>query len=250
MKLNRLFTAGLSGDILSLITGALLTLAFAPFHLFPLAIIALALLLGLWLQVSPRRAFVRGFLFGLGLFCTGVYWVFTSINTYGDASVLLSLIITTGFMLTLALFPALNGWAFASCFPKNNSFKILFAFPALWVAFEWARSWVLTGFPWLFLGYSHVQTPLKGYAPLLSVYGVSLAIAVTSSLLVNAYWQRNHRSLVYKNILAIVVIWVIGALFSFIPWTKTTGLPVRVSLVQGNIPQSLKWTTSTDSRPL
>ncbi|MDR3476897.1 MAG: apolipoprotein N-acyltransferase [Gammaproteobacteria bacterium] len=242
MKLNRLFTAGFRGDLLALFAGALLTLAFAPFAISPLAIVAPALLLGLWLKVSPKRAFFRGFLFGLGLFCTGVYWVFTSIHTYGDASVLLSVIITAGFMLTLALFPALNGYLFTSCFPKNNAFKTLCAFPALWVLFEWARSWALTGFPWLFLGYSQVHTPLKGYAPLLSVYGVSLAVTLTSSLLVYAYSERRHRTKAYKSLIAIMIIWVIGGISSFIPWTKTTGAPVKVSLVQGNIPQSLKWT--------
>jgi apolipoprotein N-acyltransferase len=240
MKRNKLFSNKLLGDAFALFSGAALTLAFAPFSIFPLAIISPAVLLCLWLNVTPRRAMLRGFLYGLGLFGTGVSWVFISIHTYGDAPIWLATLITCGFVAMLALFPALNGYLFNALFPKNTTTKQLCAFPALWVLFEWIRSWIFTGFPWLFLGYSQINSPLKGYAPLFSVYGVSLAVLLTSALLVNIFY--NDRKYLFRNLILIIGIWFISFGSSLIPWTKPTGQPLKISLIQGNIPQNLKWT--------
>lgn len=223
--------------------GALLPFAFAPYEIFPLAIIAPAGLLLLWLNASPRRAFRLGFLFGLGLFGVGVYWVYISIHVFSDMSNFLAAFITAGFICILALCPAVVGYILNRYFPTQNTTKITCAFPAIWVVSEWVRSWLFTGFPWLFLGYSQTGTPLSGYAPLFSVYGVSLAVLLSSAFLVNAILalkQKNYKS-GYQNLFALVMIWMVASLFSLIPWTKTQGRPIDVSLVQGNIPQSIKW---------
>lgn len=239
MKLNKFFSPGIAGDLVALFSGAILTLAFAPFSIYPLAIISPALLLGTWLPVSARRAFLRGFLFGLGLFGTGVSWVFISIHTYGEAPIWLSTLITAGFVFILAIFPAVNGYVLNRYFPTNNNSKQLFAFPALWVAFEWVRSWIFTGFPWLFLGYSQIHSPLKGYAPIISVYGLSFVILLTSALLVNIFYQRKN---LLRNSIIIVCLWLAGFALSSITWTTPFGKPIQISLIQGNIPQNLKWT--------
>lgn len=243
MNLKRLST-GVAGDGLSFMAGALLTLAFAPFSVIPLAFLSPAMLLGLWLSVSVKQAFWRGFLFGVGFFGTGVYWVYNSIHTYGDVSVAIASFITLGFVLILALFPASQGWLLTRFFPKNNIFKLLFAFPASWVLFEWLRSWILTGFPWLFLGYSQIHTPLKGYAPLLSVYGVTLVMTMTSAMIVMTCMHWQQRATLKRPWMLILLLWVMGGILCFIPWTKPNSTPVKVSLVQGNIPQSLKWSDS------
>src|SRR3990167_4424994 len=174
-KINTILAAGLAGNGLAFIAGTLLTLAFAPFSLYPLAVLSPALLLGLWLYVTPKQAFLRGWLYGLGLFGTGVYWVFISIHTYGNASALLAGFITAGFIALLALFPALNGYWLTRFFPALNRTKLLFAFPVIWLFLEWIRSWIFTGFPWLSLGYTQINSPLRGYAPIFSVYGLTLA---------------------------------------------------------------------------
>lgn len=225
-----------SGNFLAILAGALLTLAFAPFSYYPLAIIAPALLLGTWLSVTPKQALWRGWLFGLGFFGTGVYWVFISIHTYGNASTPLALIITAVFIAILAIFPALNGYLLNRIFPRDNSTKLLCGFPILWVIFEWIRSWIFTGFPWLLLGYSQINSPLRGYAPIFSVYGISLAALICSGLLIF--------SLLNKKILYLILIFgifLLGFCLNLIVWTQPYK-KVQVTLVQGNIPQDLKWT--------
>lgn len=230
---------------MALLSGAMLTLAFAPFSAFPLAILSSALLLGLWLGVTPKEAFLRGFLFGLGLFGTGVYWVYISIHIYGETSVLLAGFITITFIAILALFPAFAGYLLIRYFPNNNDSKLLFAFPTLWILLEWVRSWIFTGFPWLYLGTSQINSPLKGYAPIFSVYGVSLAVLLSAGLLVSICMKLKYKT--YKTVIKqtgmLLALWVIGGLLCFKSWTEPEGKPIQVSLIQGNIEQNLKWSS-------
>lgn len=230
-------------DLSALLLGVVLTFAFAPYEIFPLAVMAPAALLALWLHVSPKRAAFLGLVFGMGYFGAGVYWVYHSVHTFGDVSVFLSVIVTGALIFFLSLFPALTGYVTNRYFPVNSTAKLVYAFPAIWVATEWLRSCLFTGFPWLLVGYSQSNSPLKGYAAVLSVFGVSLAVIMSSALLVNAWLQykgKNYRSL-YLNVFAVIVIWTVGNLLSLIPWTRPIGNPVTVALVQGNIPQALKW---------
>ena len=229
--------------LLAAILGIALMFAFAPFEIFPLAVLAPAGLCALIYNASPRRSFWLGFAFGAGFFGSGVYWIFISISRYGDVPAFFTILITAVFIAILSLFPAITCSFTNRHFTANTHTKIVYAFPALWVLSEWIRSWFFTGFPWLILGYSQTHSPLKGFAPIFSVYGISLALMVTSSLLVCGIkaLRRNAYSTVYLNIFIITVIWVTGGLLSYIPWTQAVDKPVSVSLVQGNIPQSLKW---------
>ena len=148
------------------------------------------------------------------------------------------------FFTALALFIATQGWLLNYFFPYTNNSKILCAFPATWVLSEWVRSWAFTGFPWLLVGYSQINSPLKGFAPLLSVFGVSLFTILSAALILNAIIQsRQERTkIAYYNLLGLAAIWTLGAMLNLIHWTQPQGQPFQVSLVQANIPQELKWT--------
>jgi len=236
----------LSTLLAALVLGAMLTFAFAPYEIFPLAVLSLCGLLALWLKASPRLAFWSGFSFGIGLFSTGLYWVFISIHQFGDVPNGLALLITSGLILFMALFPAMTGYLSNRYFPFTHTTKTLCVFPALWVLSEWIRSFLFTGFPWLLLGYTQTNSPLKGIAPILGVYGVSLAVFMTSALLVNAVVQFKQHAYryAYFNLFGLVLLWTASNLFCFIPWTQADAPPIPVSLVQGNIPQSIKWSPS------
>ncbi len=237
MKSHRYYLQAL----LALISGGILPLAFAPINGYPIAFISPALLLIVWLQSTPRQALWTGGLFGLGFFGVGASWVYVSIHQYGNAGVVLSLLITGLFIFILALFPATLGYVFRLLFRnKRKSLVTLFAFPALWVIWEWLRSWILTGFPWLLLGNTQTHSTLSGYAPLFGVYGLSLLITLISASLVLIFL---HKDVKIKIISIIIVfgIFILGAALTPIPWTHARGKPLTVSLVQGNISQSIKW---------
>lgn len=230
-------------DLLTLCLGVTLTLSFAPYGIFPLAILSLAGLMYLIKPAKVGRAAWLGFVFGLGFFGSGVYWVYISIHQIGMLPVWLSTLITGGMIAILSLYPSAVCYITNRYYPSRAGHYMLFAFPAIWVFLEIARAWLCSGFPWLLAGYSQTNSPLSGYAPIFSVYGVSLAILMSASLLVNGYdsYRKRYYRACYFSLLSIVAIWTVGGLLSLITWTSPESKPVTVSLIQGNIPQSMKW---------
>lgn len=231
------------GDMLALAAGAATPLAFAPLGWWPLALLTTALLLAVWLFSAPRRAAWRGFLYGLGLFSVGISWVFVSIHYHGYVGLGLSLLLTLLLILVMALFPTLLGWLLGRFFPQGfesraTRYKLLLVFPAAWLLMEWTRGWFMTGFPWLSLGYSQTDSPLAGLAPLLGVYGISWAVVFSAALLVGLLFDKAGR-IFYLAML--VSLWLLAGVADTADWTRPSGAPLDVVLLQGNIPQDLKW---------
>ena len=226
-------------DLLALGAGLLLPLAFAPFDYSFFAVLSLLLLFLGWLDATPLRAWVRGYLFGLGQFGFGISWVFVSIHEYGGAGVVVAVGLTTLFVAWWALYPALAGWLALRWFRGGRAFRAITVFPAVWVLVEWFRGWFVTGFPWLHLGYSQLDTPLAGLAPVFGTYGVSWAVALLAGLLLAAVqWRGGRRRLAFIAVLALLG--VTHALHR-IEWTQAAGAPFQAALLQGNIPQDQKW---------
>ena len=232
--------------VIAFLLGAFLSFAFAPYRCFPLGFLAPACFMLLIQSMSPKKAGFLGFFFGCGLFSVGIYWINISLHHVVELPLPLSLFFTLLLIAILSLYPAITCYLTNRYFSENKTTQMLFAFPAIWVFSEWLRTFIGailpgTGFPWLLIGYTQLYSPLKGFAPILSVYGVSFATLIVSGLSVNAY--RNHLSSfkLYLHLLTIIIIFIVGAALSMIPWTHATGKPISVALVQGNIPQSLKW---------
>jgi apolipoprotein N-acyltransferase len=229
------------GASAALAAGAAWPLAFAPFAWSPLALAALAVLFALWRSASPWQAFRRGYLFGLGMFGVGVYWVYISMFWYGGMGVALSTFVTALLAATMAFFPALAGLAGVMLARGRGPFAAVLILPAAWTLAEWARGWFLTGFTWLQIGYSQIDTPLAGYAPVLGVYGMSLCAALSAALLLAMIARDAPKRLRTGALAAVAVLWLGGAALERIEWTREAGAPLRVALVQGNISQDLKW---------
>ena len=222
------------------VAGALLTLSFAPFGLWPAGIAGVALFGYTLSTCSPRLGAVRGWLFGAGLFGTGASWVYVSIHVYGAAPVPLAVFLTFLFCAGLALLPAAFAAAYAA-WVRPLPGGMLLGFPALWVLFEWLRSWLLTGFPWLYLGYAHLDSWLAGWAPVGGVYAVSFMVALTASCCFLA-WRSGRPAalLIYTAILA--VLWGGGRLLGGVEWVAPASeLPLSAALYQPNIPLEKKW---------
>lgn len=230
-----------------LLAGALSTLAFAPFHLPWLAPFPLAAML--WLvagAATGSAAAARGFAFGLGCFLGGVSWVYVSLNVYGAMPAPLAAVATVGFCAYLALFPALCFWLLHRV---REGAAWLAAFPALWVLTEALRGWLFTGFGWHAIGYSQAAgaSPLAGFAPVGGVLAVSFAVAFTAAGLWYCMPGRTPAPAVRARatvLLAVAATWGSGALLARVEWTTPTGEPIDVALLQGNIPQDVKWQES------
>jgi len=223
----------------ALVAGALTVAGYAPLAVFPLPFATLAGLLLLWRRAAtPRAAFRMGFAFGAGLFGVGVSWVYVSLHDFGMMPAPLAATGTLAFCAILALYPAAAGWCLARLQPGRLA-SALFAFPALWTLFEWLRGWIFTGVSWLALGYSQVDSPLAGFAPVVGVYGVSLATALCAGLLVVVVTGSGKARL--AGGVALVLAFGLGQLLKQIDWTSPQGALLKVALLQGNIPQDLKF---------
>lgn len=225
---------------LALLAGALCVFGFAPFGIFVIPVVALAVLFVLWSRAdTPRAAVQLGFVFGLGLFTAGIGWIYVALHDFGGMPMWLAAPATLLFAAFLSLFTALAAYL-QSRFSMSNGLRAVLVMPAAWVLIEWLRGMIFTGFPWLTLGYAHSDSPLAGYAPLFGVYGVSLVAAVCAGLLAvlwRARWTRQGRVIMAM----LALLWIAGALLRGIAWTQTEGEPFSVTLVQGNISQDIKF---------
>ena len=218
--------------------GALTVAGFAPLSVFFLPVAALCVVLLVWHGMAPRAAFFAGFAFGAGLFGVGASWVYVSLHDFGAMPAPLAAIGTVAYCAILSLYPAGAGWC-VSRLRADDWVAPVLAFPALWTIFEWWRGWMFTGVPWLALGYSQVDSPLVGFAPVVGVYGVSLATALCAGLAV-VMIGREGRARVAAG-MAMVFLVGLGHFLKQVEWTSPTGAPLKVALLQGNISQDLKF---------
>src|SRR5690606_13368052 len=119
-------------------------------------------------------------------------------------------------------------------------------FAGAWALAEMLRGWLFTGFPWLAIGYAHVDGPLAAFAPLLGVYGMCLLAALVSfgvALALGGLPGVQQRSGSVRALGAGISVLplVAGLALATIDWVSPHGTPLRVRLLQGNIAQDLKF---------
>lgn len=245
--------------------GALLPLSLAPFGWWPLGLVSIA---GwLWLLDRSAAGAALGFAYGVGKYGVGVSWVYVSIHLYGGASPVLAGFLVLLFVCGLALFTLLQGWLYvllrasppvpletASAAEGQLAPKKLAAarhwrmalfnawlFAAVWVLFEWLLTWFLNGFPWLYPGYGHLQTPLAHLVPLAGVSFASLGVVVSAAFLPLGFFLRGLGWRFRAAALAVAAApWLLGLALSGVQWVAPAG-ERSAALVQGNVDQAVKW---------
>ena len=226
--------------LIALFSGAIFSFALAPYYYWWLAILSPALLYACLRNRSAKQAFALGWVYGIGLWFVGAFWLYTSIHVYGDTNAFLSVLMITIMALVMGLFTATQTWLYRRFFPETP-----LTFAPLWILFEWAKTWVFTGFPWLFAGYAFTERYLDHYAPLFGVFGVSFVVIVLACALVEIL----NKKLFWMIPSAILLLGAWGASqLTFVE--KKAEKPLSVSLIQGNIPQDLKWLTEYQMKTL
>ena len=225
--------------LLSIVAGAALPLAFAPFEQFWIAPLSYAVLFYLWRDAAPRQAAALGFVYGCASFGFGTYWTFIAVRVFGGAPIALALFLMVGLTLVLAAFVALAGFVAARFFRTRGAVAWLVTLPALFVVAEWLRGWLFTGFGWLAAGYSQTDTWLMGYAPLGGILAISLAVVVTAGgLLALALGTLRERA---AAAVVVAAVWAGGFAASTQSFTQPKERALDVALAQGNIAQEDKW---------
>ena len=219
------------------LAGAIFLFALAPHGFWPLAIVSPAILYALLVpNMSGRRAFIIGEAYGMGLWCVGGFWLYTAIHDYSDTPTWLALIMIGLMGLGMGLFHGFLALVFNRMVGKQP-----FSFAALWVLQEWLKTWLFTGFPWLFVGYAFTEEYwLSSLAPVAGVFAVSFVAILLAASLVELLLRRSSYAIVSVLLLAISTsLWLVNP-----QWTKPKGTPdLSVSLIQGNISQDIKWLT-------
>ncbi len=223
--------------LIALLAGAVFIFALAPYGFWPVALISPAILYALLMpDMTGKRAFLIGQAYGTGLWCVGAFWLYTSIHVYGDTPVWLALIMIALMGLGMGLFHGFLALIFNRVVGKQP-----LSFAALWVLQEWMKTWLFTGFPWLFVGYAFTeQYWLSSLAPVAGVFAVSFVAILLAASLVELLRRRGGYMIPTIAMLVVsCALWLINP-----QWTKPKGTPdLSVSLIQGNIPQDLKWLT-------
>ena len=189
------------------------------------------------------RAFLLGLLCGIVHFGGTLYWLVETMTTFGGLSMPLAVFAAFLLVAYLALFPAAFAVLLFRALRAFGTRAFLFA-PAFWVTTELGRQYVWDGFPWALLGYSQVTVlPIAQLASLFGVYGLSALLALSSAAIAHALVARGRERWVPLAISAVTV----GAIATWgqIRITRgellKAGDPVRVAVLQGNIPQDDKW---------
>ncbi len=224
---------------LALAAGALFPLGFAPFDYVLVAPLSLGVLFILWLSVGVLGAALLGFCFGIGLFGVGVSWVYISLHSFGGMPPQLAAFLVVGFILIMSVYPAAAGVIQAAGKRRSPALRMLVLMPACWVLCEWLRGVVLSGFPWLYLGYGTIDTPLAVLAPFGGVLAGSWAAAIGGTALVMLVTGPGHDRLAgLAAILAgVFLVLVLGRS----EWVTPAGQPIRVTVIQNNVPLNEKW---------
>ena len=237
-RLTALRVESLPAALLSLCAGLLMTLAYQPFGASLLVFPLLALLLLLWSKSSPKWAFAHAWLFGLGAQLSGISWIFFSLYYHGGSPAALAVLMIFLLAAYLALYPALAAYAVNRYCRSSPVLRLTLLYPCAWLLAEWACGYVMTGFAWMQPGYTQIDLPLAGYAPLLGNHGVGALVVVCAGALAAVLMRR----LSWQKALALVsLIWLTGLVLQQVSWTDVQDTDIRVALVQGNVRQQDKW---------
>ena len=235
--LNRLMNNRYLATSIALVCGLLVPLSFAPHNLPFIELLSLSGMLLLVRSFGQRFAIFLWFVFGLGMFGYGVWWIQVSVHQFGLPLYSFSVTVTAAFIIAQACQIAIFGWFANNMLNTESTLGTLIGIPASWVAIEIFRSWFGSGFPWLLLGYAHVESPLAGFAPIGGVHLVSFCIVFIASSL---YLVLHRQQSMYLLPAALVITVAYG--LDKISWTKNiTPVERSVALVQGAVPQEIKW---------
>ena len=223
----------------SIIAGAMAPLALAPLNLRPLAPLSVVLF---WYTLNhsnhTKNAMVNGLAYGLGYFGVGVSWVFVSMVDHGDTHWLLATVLTVLFCFGLALLYGVFAGLFYRLKHHHQYPSLLFI--GLWVSLDLLRAWLLTGFPWLYLGYAGLDTFVAGYAPILGVHGITLLLLFSGLLILGVQVKLHLRLALLAGL------WLTGYGLSTISWTQPSQkAPLKVTILQADVKLKDKWLPQT-----
>lgn len=228
---------------LAFLSGFLLFLSFPKFGFGLFAWVALIpLFFALKNAATVFHGFLLGFVTGMVGYIGTIYWIAYVIVNYGSqplyVGVLLMLLLVSYLSLYVSLFAA-------SIVYFRGKMPIYLVAPFLWICFEYGKSYVLTGFPWENLGYSqYTNTYLIQFADVAGVFGISFLIVLVNAVLFEVISQKSKKECIAAIVVSLFLagVYIYGFLrMDMVNKAVEQSPAMEVSLIQGNIDQSIKW---------
>ena len=195
---------------------------------------------------TGKQAFVKTWVFAFAWLAGSIWWLFISMHRYGGLPAPLSGLAVGLMAAGLALFYATAAWLYHAI--GKTGLGVLpraSAFAAVWMLAEMVRGTLWTGFPWGAVGYAHVDSLLHHWAPWVGVYGLC-ALSAFIAMGVTAERKDSRPATRSTQISIVALIAVLGYTWLTSPSQSAseearTAKPISVTLLQGNIPQDLKF---------
>jgi apolipoprotein N-acyltransferase len=252
-------TTRLLNYLLAALSGLLLALSFPKFGHPAFGWVALAPLLVAVYRQPLRRAFALGLTAGAIYFTGTIYWITNVMVQFGGLNLVVAVLVNAALIAYMALFPAVFALIVARLTVRGGAQGLWLA-PMAWVATEYGRAYLFSGFPWVLLGYSQASVlPVAQLASLLGVFGVSALVAAVSSVMAYAAIVRPPTTAVRRDAASLIapaiqrfgpLVVVLVLILAVVLWgtrrivrgdLTRRGDPVRVGLIQGNVDQAEKW---------
>ncbi len=229
---------------LAFLSGLLLALSFPRWELFPLAWVAFIPLFFALRDETPARSFLIGWVAGLVYFSGTLSWVTISMTQYGKIPQPISYFLMLLLVAYCAVYLGLFAAGVRSLFERKLRWGFLFI-PALWVALEYARGHLLSGFPWAAVAYSQYRfLPLIQIADLASIYGIGFLIVLVNIGLfemIRRGWIEHQ--IAWRELILAGGLFLLSLGYGFYRLDQPMGeeKSLTVAVVQGNIAQDQKW---------
>ena len=225
--------------IIALFAGALFTLSLAPYGQWPLGLVSVAVLAWLLADGSARSGFLLAWCYGTGTYLSGASWVYVSIHVYGYAAPPLAAALTLLFCVCMGLFIAVPCYAYCRWLRGDETGRRI-GFASTWLVTEWLRSWLFTGFPWLFLGHGHSDSYMAAMLPTIGSIGLGLLLAYVAATLASLCRKPDFKQQ-WPAILTAGFLLMLPLAYAHRVYTEPADKAVQVTAIQANIPQEQKW---------
>ncbi len=237
-----------------LLSGILLVFGFAPYNHVWLSIIILPFLYVCLSKVSIKIAFVRTYIFALGLYGFGIYWLGISIHNFSNISLIMSIVMTIFVVIIQSFYFCIGTVLFVyikrslldtlwTDLKLNKAFISILEisiFASVMTFSEFFRTTHVVAMPWLLMGYMHTDTSLSIFAPIIGVYGLSWITYIVSAGI--GIFLFNKHIPTRLSILSLVLsILVLSLVMKNIAWTNKSNKSIKIMLTQANRSLDSKW---------
>ena len=231
-----------SNLIQATISGSLSVFSFSDISHWTIIIVAIGWFLLVLKNANKTESFWVGWFFGIGYFGSNIWWIHISIERFGIPDPLIAVSLNAIFICLLAFYFSLFG-LFIKLLSSSRVPFLLIA-PIIWLIVEIARGFFLTGFPWLVVGYTQIDSPLSALLPLIGAYGVSFVVVSLAACLTSLVCSK---SLIQKSVIVFpaMLILISSHFLEKSEYTSEINDPLNISIIQGSLPFEIRWSNNS-----